>query len=344
MASLHSPITAKSLAEALGALVVGRQDLLIETVEPVSSAVTGSVTLVSNKKFLARLPKQEGIAVVTKSALVNPSLPFTYLVVEDPQRALSRFLGQHPLFERPPIAIEKPVHPTATVGEQVRLGNHIHLGARVSVGDRTIIYDRVYVGEGVRIGSECTLFPGACLMDGVIVGDRVSIGANSVVGGEGFGFMAGEAGFEPIPQVGTVRIENDVTIGANCTIDRATYGETLIGQGTKIDNLVHIGHNCRVGRHCAIAAQVGLAGSVIVEDGVLMGGQVGVGQGLIIRKGARLGGQTGVTANLKAGETYFLTPATPMAQVPHIVKYLRKLPEIWKRLKAVEEGLGELKS
>ena len=172
----------------------------------------------------------------------------------------------------------------------------------------------------------------------VVVGNRVKILSGSVLGSEGFGFLEGDSGYTEMPQIGWVHIEDDVRIGAKCTIDRSTLGATVVGKGTKIDDQVHVGHNCRIGKNCILCAQVGLAGSSILEDGVILAGQVGVAGHLTIHKNAICGGQTGVTRDLEANQKYFLTPATPLTEALRTVTASKKLPEILKRIKKLEEG------
>jgi UDP-3-O-[3-hydroxymyristoyl] glucosamine N-acyltransferase len=185
---------------------------------------------------------------------------------------------------------------------------------------------------------DCELFPGCVVWDGTIIGDRVCILSGTVIGGPGFGFSHDGHQYRAIAQNGIVVIENDVRIGANCTIDRATVSVTRIGSGTKLDNLVHIAHNCIVGKNCILCAQVGLGGSTVLEDDVILGGQVGLGDHVTVGRGAKMGGQSGSSTNVRGGESYFLTPALPIKEVYRVVKAWRRLPELFVRVRKLERG------
>jgi UDP-3-O-[3-hydroxymyristoyl] glucosamine N-acyltransferase len=208
------------------------------------------------------------------------------------------------------------VHATAVIEEGAAVGPGCEIGAGA------------YVGRGVTMGAECVLGPRVTVRAGTRLGDRVKVQAGTVLGSDGFGYARGKDGYVGFPQIGTLWIGDDVEIGANCTIDRGALGDTRIGRGTKIDNLVHIAHNCRIGEDVILAAQVGMAGSTVIEDGAMLGGQVGLGENVTIGRGVMLGGQGGVLPGKTlsgAGQVFWGTPARPVKE------YLRDLARLKKR-------------
>lgn len=205
-----------------------------------------------------------------------------------------------------------------TVGAGTRLGAHVSLGPDVTVGQRCTLYPQVTVREGCSLGSDVVLHVGV------------------VVGSEGFGYLPGESGLEAVPQVGVVIIEDRVEIGAGSCIDRATTGSTVVGAGTKIDNLIQIGHNVKVGRHCALSAQSGISGSCVLGDGVIAGGQIGIADHVTVGSGARIGAQSGIMKDVEPGASVFGSPALEVGETFRIFGAMRKLPEMVRRLAKLE--------
>jgi UDP-3-O-[3-hydroxymyristoyl] glucosamine N-acyltransferase len=340
MKELEFPTTAGDLGRSLGAPVIGNGQAEIRSLAPLQSAGEGALSFFSNRKYGSFLTRIRDAVVLTSEALVRPDLPLTFIVVPDPQLAFATVARSFSSrSEWPGVSPQASVHPGAELEANVQIGPFavIREGARIGAG--TVIHPFAYVGADVETGRDCELFPHVTLLDRVRLGDRVKIYPGAVIGSDGFGYFEAGAstGLTEMPQLGTVVLEDDVRIGAHCTIDRATLGETRVCVGTKLDDQVHIGHNCRIGEKSILCAQVGLGGSTTLEEGVILGGQVGIGHGVTIGKGARMGGQSGSSTNVRGGETYFLTPAVPMRETVKIVRYLRKLPEIWERLKRLEE-------
>jgi UDP-3-O-[3-hydroxymyristoyl] glucosamine N-acyltransferase len=249
---------------------------------------------------------------------------------------------------RPAPARLSGVHPSASVDPGARLGQGVCVGSLASiaggaeVGDRCQVGAGARIGEGVKLGADCVIHPNCVLYPGVRIGERVVIHAGAVIGADGFGYVPDERGrLSKFPQRGTVVIEDDVEIGANAAIDRAALGETRIGRGTKIDNLVQVGHNVTVGEDCALAGQVGISGSVRIGRGVMMGGQVGVADHVSIGDGARLAAQTGVTKSLEGGRTYLDAPAAEAGEARRRLAAYRRLPEILQRIAKLEEKSRE---
>jgi UDP-3-O-[3-hydroxymyristoyl] glucosamine N-acyltransferase len=281
--------------------------------------------------------------------LVTPDFPAvgrTVIRVADPRAAFARVIAHF----HPPEPVVAGVHPSAVIGSGVELGTGVSIGPHVTIGngarigDGTAIGPGCFIGENTTIGKSCRLAPRVTLYRDVTLGDRVSLSAGVVIGADGFGFaMVGDR-YQKFPQIGTVRIGNDVEIGANSCVDRATLGVTEIGDGSKLDNLVHIAHNCRIGKHVAIAAQTGFAGGVVIEDYAVIGGQVGIGDKARVESRAVLGSGAGVLTSkiVRAGEVMWGTPARPLRQYLEQLASLGRVPELRKQVRNLERKLEEL--
>jgi len=268
-----------------------------------------------------------------------------WILVEDPKRAMVWVLQQF----RQPDWLQEGVHPQAWVSPKAHLAEGVSVGAfavveaGARIGRNTRIGPGVFVGPEVEIGEDCVIYPGVYLGRGTRIGHRVRIEPGAVIGREGFGFVEHQGRFVRIPQVGRVVIEDDCEIGANTCIDRATVGETRIGQGTKIDNLVQIGHNVRIGPHTVIAGQTGIAGSVEVGERVLMGGQVGIADHLRIGPRAILTAKAGIISDVPEGAVYSGPYARPRGQYLRAMSLFFKLPDLVRRIQALEREIQRLK-
>ncbi len=338
MESLEFPIPAGELGQVLGAEVVGDAAQTVERLSPLTSAAAGALVYFSDKRFLSQLDKIRNVVLLTTADLVRPELPLTFLVVPDPKAAFSSVVRR---FHSRPREIEisklASVHSGAKLAPGVGVGAHAYVG-RAEIGEGVSIGAQCFIADGVKVGAGTILYPRVTLLEGVTVGERCVFFPGSVFGSDGFGFVPGENGEAPreVPQVGSVVIEDDVRIGANCTVDRATIGETRIGAGTKIDNMVHVGHNVTIGKRCILCAQVGIAGSANLGDDTMVGGQAGIADHIQIGKGAKVGAASALFTHVKEGETVMLYPAISKEKAIPVIKYLRRLPEMWQRLKALE--------
>jgi UDP-3-O-[3-hydroxymyristoyl] glucosamine N-acyltransferase len=265
-----------------------------------------------------------------------------FLLVDNPSVALARVCSRFEqlLWPKPPPG----VHPSAQVAPEARVDPSATVGplcvveAGAVVGPRAHLQAQVFIGRGARVGEDCWLMSGAVVAAECELGRRVQLQPGAVVGGDGFGYEFVGGKHEKLPQVGNVVIGDDVEIGANSTLDRARFSQTRVGEGTKIDNLVQVGHNVVIGKHCMICAQAGIAGSTTVEDFVVLGGQVGVIGHITIGQGAQIGAQTGIGADVKPGEKLWGTPSLPYMLEQRLFILYRKLPELFKRVDALEEG------
>jgi len=332
------------LAERLGCGLEGEGAVEIRGVRGLEEAGAHDLTFVAQERHLPRLEGSAAAAVILAAGWPRVARPA--LRTANPSLAFARALGIfHP---RPSPA--PGIHPTAVVAAEARVapgasvGPFTVLGPGVEVGAGTVLEAHVTVGAGVRIGEGCRIFPQVILGEGVVLGDRVTVHGGTVVGADGFGYARDGHRYVKIPQVGRVVIEDDVEIGANVTIDRATLEETRIGRGTKIDNLVQIGHNVRIGADTVIVAQVGISGSTRIGSRVTLAGQVGVVDHVEIGDDVIVGAQAGVTKDIPAGSVVLGSPAIPHADFKRQVAATARLAEMRRALHTLEERLAALEA
>lgn len=305
-------LTAADVAALVGGALVGDGSVRLGSVAPLDRAGPGDLTFLAAGRYLPSFhATRAGAVLLTEEHRAAEPGPATRIVVDDPHRAMLAVVRA--LYQpRPRLAV---VHPTAVIGagarlgQDVSLGPHVTIGAGARLGDRVDVMAGAAVGEGVVMGDDVTLWPNVVCYPGTLIGSRVILHAGVVLGSDGFGYVPGKGGLEKIPHVGRCVIGDDVEIGANTTIDRGSVDDTVVGPGTKIDNLVQIGHNCRIGARCVIMAQVGIAGSTRLEDDVVLAGQVGLAGHFTVGRGARIAAQSGVTMDVPPGATWFGYPA-----------------------------------
>lgn len=318
----------QEIAEAVGARLLGDGRVAVGSVASIASASADDLVFVEDEKFLVRALQSGAGAVIAGEFAAGASSSKPLLISGHPKLTFAR--AARWLRENNPEPNLEGVHAAATVSPLARLkaGVVVEAGAvvadRAEIGDGTKIGAGTVVGREVKIGSGCTIYSRVTIYAGTTIGDHVIVHAGAVLGSDGFGYVRDRATghYEKFPQVGRLVIEDDVEIGANTTIDRGALDETRIGRGTKIDNLVHIGHNCQIGEDVVIAAQTGLSGSIVIENGVVLGGQVGIGEHARVCEGVMLGGQGGVLPNkvLRGkGVAFWGTPAQPVRE------YLKQL-------------------
>jgi UDP-3-O-[3-hydroxymyristoyl] glucosamine N-acyltransferase len=337
-------LTLAQIASALGATLEGDPSRVLHGVAPLDTAGPADVSFVTDPRYAVAAQTSRAGAFLAPPGVSG--LPAPVLRIAAPRLALIDLIALfHPTASPAPgvhrtavVAADARVAPTASVGAL----SVIEAGAEIGAGAR--LHPLVYVGSGAVIGEETVLYPHVVIREGVRLGRRVIVHAGAVIGADGFGYAFDGARHRKIPQVGGVQIEDDVEIGANTTIDRATLGETVVRQGTKIDNLVQVGHNVEIGEHTVIAGQVGIAGSCRIGRGVVMGGQVGLADHTTIGDGALLGAQSGVHGDIAAGEKVLGTPALPLTESKRIILATRHLPELVRRLRTLERRLARLES
>lgn len=338
-----APLSAAEVATLVGGALVGDGAMLVTAVAPLDRAGPKDLSFLSAGRYLPAFhTSRAGLVLCTREHETAQPGPATRIVVDDPHRALLRVVRA--LYPEAPRRFG--VDPTATVGEGVILGRDVFLGPHVVVGPGARLGDRVEVmagaviGPGVAVGDDVTIHPHVVCYPGTVVGSRVILHAGVCLGADGFGYIPGKAGHTKIPQVGRCIIGDDVEIGANSTVDRGSVDDTVIGPGTKIDNLVQVGHNCRIGARCLIMAQVGLAGSCHVEDDVIIAGQAGLGGHLTVGKAARIGAQSGVLRDVAPGLMVSGFPARPHRESMRAYAALYRLAGIVDELEEMLERAG----
>lgn len=343
----NGSLTAADVARLTGGEIVAGDDArrIVTGVAAIERAHERDVSFLASAKYAAAASRSKaGVLLVTRELAADAAAGgATRVVVANPHEAMLALL---PVLYRAPARVPG-VHPTAVVGRGVRLGADVTVGAYVVLGDGATLGDRAWVdahcvvGAGVTVGDDTRLHPAVTLHAGTSLGRRVILHSGVRIGGDGFGYVYREGAHQKIPHVGRCVIEDDVEIGANSTVDRGSIDDTVVGAGTKIDNLVHLGHNVHVGRLCLIMAQVGVSGSTHIEDGCILAGQAGLGGHITIGKGARIGGQAGVFGDVPAGQTWSGYPARPHRESLRAQAALFKLPSLLRRIERLlggEEG------
>lgn len=336
------PKTAAELAAYLGGELVGDAKANIRGVASLDSVKPGDLVYVESDKHLPEALASPASAVLVGTGVFARGK--TLIRVAHPKWAFARAAAL--LLPEPPVVTGRHptavIHPTARLGENVAVGPYVVIEENVRVGRNGQIGAGCTLGANVELGDDCVLFPRVTLYRSVHVGHRVRLHSGTVIGSDGFGYVRVEDHYEKFPQRGTVVIEDDVEIGANSTIDRGALDETRIGRGTKLDNLVHVGHNVRIGHDCVIAAETGISGSVTIGHRVVIGGQVGIADHCRIEDEAVLGAQCGVPSNkvIRRGQTVWGTPARPLDDFKRSYPYIARLPELAARVAALEQERG----
>jgi UDP-3-O-[3-hydroxymyristoyl] glucosamine N-acyltransferase len=329
------------LARELGAtLDGGDEDVEITGVAGIEDAALGMLTFVADRRHESHLASTRAAAVVL--AHDAPPAPLPALRVAHPYLSFVQAMELFRPAQQPPAGVHPTavIAPTAAIGPDATIGPYVTIADGVRIGRDAVLGAHATIYRDVRIGDAFTAHAGAVVREGVIIGDRVTVHAGAVIGSDGFGFVPRPEGHRKIPQLGTVILEDDVEIGANSTVDRATLGATRIGRGTKIDNLVMIGHGCQIGPGCLLAAQVGLAGGTRLGAGVMLGGQVGASGHLTIGDGAQVAAQSGVHREIPTGAIYGGYPAMEIRQWRRLTASLPRFPGLFRRLRRVEKALG----
>ena len=336
------PLRLSEIAEILDGEMIGTEDPLISGAAGIEHAGPGDLTFLAHRSFGKALAASGATAV-----LIGPDpgpghqVGIPAIRVPDPYEAfavyLERFLTDVDRVFPPGIHATAVIDPTADVSGAAAIGPYTVIGPGTVVGTGSRLGAHVVLGSDVVIGGDCLVYPGVILRESCQVGSRVIIHAGVILGSDGFGYFPGAQGIRKIPQVGVVEIQDDVEIGAGSCIDRATTGRTVVGQGSKVDNLVQIGHNVIIGKACSLSGQTGISGSTILGDGVITGGQVGIGDHLKLGSGVKAGGKSGIAKDIPAGLAVFGTPAIEVKESFRLFASLRRLPELLRRVKRLEQ-------
>jgi len=337
---VSAPFTAADAAALVGGELVGDGATPLAGVAPLDRAGPADLSFLASGKYLALFQaSRAGVVLCRAEHREARSGPATRIVVPDPYHALLQLVGR--FYPAPPRAVgihaTAVVEPGAGLGADVALGPYAVVGAGARLGDRVTVMAGSIVGAGVEVGDDSTIHPSVVLYPGAQIGKRVILHSGVRIAVDGFGYVRGPEGHVRIPHFGRCIIGDDVEIGANSTVDRGSLDDTVIGPGTKMDNLVQVGHNCRIGARCLLMSQVGVAGSTRVEDDVILAGQVGLGGHFTVGKGARIGAQSGVMADVPAGASYFGYPARPVREAMRGVAALARLTKIVGQLEELVE-------
>ncbi len=332
--------TLEELAARVGGRVVGDGSVCIARVSTVEDASEDSLTFATSEAYLASALASGAAAILVEVFLEKARTAKPLLVVENARRALALLLQPlRPLRPRGPFRHPSAVvEPDAQLADDVYVGAHAYIGNRVSIGTQSVVGAGAYVGDGVSIGNAVWIHSRASIMSETRVGDRVVLYSGCVIGSDGFGWAFADGRSERIPQIGNVVLDDDVEVGANTCIDRAQTGSTRIGTGTKIDNLVQIGHNCSIGKHCVIAALTGLAGSTVIGDYVKVGGQAGFKGHVRVGSRVSIAGKAGIWADIADGATVSGNPARDHREHVRQEVMIRKLPKLFDRVEALERS------
>jgi UDP-3-O-[3-hydroxymyristoyl] glucosamine N-acyltransferase len=335
----------RELADWLGSTFEGDGEKELSGVAPLETAGASDLAFVGTRKAAQQAEASAAGCLLVPEEWPSPSYR-TVIRVSEPRTAFARALNRF----YPTTELKSGIHPTAVVGEDVEIGAMVYIGPHAVVGSgtrigvATSIGASTVVGKRVNLGEGCVLHPHVTIYDNVDIGRRSILHSGVVIGADGFGYVMEQDRWQKFPQVGRVEIGDYVEIGANSCVDRAALGVTSIGEGTKLDNMVHVGHNCRIGRHVVVAAQTGFSGGVVVEDYAVIGGQVGIGDKARIETRAVLGSGCGVLTSkiVRSGETVWGTPARPLKQHLEQLANLSRLPDLRREVAELKRRLAEL--
>jgi len=334
--------TLSEIAKLIGGEVVGDAHVKITGLTGIEKAGPGDLVFARDARYLKEAENTPAAAIIVPADIKESSK--SLIKVKNPDYAFSKLLEM----EAPGYKAKKGIHPTAVIGENVKLGKDLSIGAHVVIGDEskigngTVIYPLVYIGEKVKIGNDVLIYANVSIREETSIGNNVIIHNGAVIGSDGFGFVKENGKYYKVPQIGRVIIEDDVEIGANVTIDRATVGDTLVKRGTKIDNLVQIAHNVTIGEDCAIVAQVGVSGSVEIGNNVVLAGQVGVAGHLVIGENSVVAGKSGVTKDVPPNSYVSGFPAQPHKEELKMKASLQRLPILSRIVQELEEKVKKI--
>lgn len=334
-------VTVREIAEWIGGELLGDGNRPIRAARALSDAGDGDLTFVDDEKYLPAWHASSASAAVVKPGVAVNGKPI--IRVRDPLMAFAEIVQRL----KPSRSVCEPrIHPsaivdrTATIGDRTAIGPHVVIEAGAVIGSNCRLMAGAFVGADARIGNDVTLHPHVMIGGECVIGDRTTIHANAVIGADGFGYRMVAGKHVKVPQLGTVEVGCDVEIGACTTIDRGTFGATVIGDGTKIDNQVQIAHNCRIGKHNILVSQVGIAGSTSTGDYVVMAGQVGVADHVHVGEKTVVGAKAGITKDVPPNSKMLGAPATPDREQMRILMSLQKLPDLRKDVKRIMDHLG----
>ncbi|MBN1764567.1 MAG: UDP-3-O-(3-hydroxymyristoyl)glucosamine N-acyltransferase [Sedimentisphaerales bacterium] len=336
------------IATHIDARLTGQSDVVIKHIAALQDAGDNDISFVSDLRYAGLLAQTRAAAVIVPQDFDKTAdTPLLYVNnVYDALDRLTPLFAPDPDTPKPGIHTSADIHPSAQIHETSALGAHVTVGANAVIGAGTIICPGCVIAQGVHIGNNCFLWPNVVINQNCIVGHNVIINANTTIGTDGFGYRLVEGRHRKIQHIGNVVIEDDVEIGANCCIDRAKFSQTVVGRGTKIDNLVQIAHNVKIGQNCIIAGQAGIAGSSTLGNYVVLAGQSAVGDHVRVGDGVMLGPMAGISSNqeIPPGEKMIGAPARPFRAFYRELSFIQKLPELAREIKQLRKRIETLES
>ena len=338
--------SAKQIAEYIQGIIVGDENVTVHTFAKIEEGVPGAISFLSNPKYTHYIyDTQSTIVLVNKDFVPEQEVKATLIKVDNAYESLAKLLTLYEMSKPKKTGIDPLAYvaPTAKLGKDVYIAPFACVGDGAEIGDNTSLHPHATVGSHAKVGNNCTLYPHATIYHDCLVGNHCTLHAGCVIGADGFGFAPSPEGYEKIPQIGIAIIEDNVEIGANTCVDRATMGATIVHKGVKLDNLIQIAHNVEVGSHTVMASQVGIAGSTKVGEWCMFGGQVGLAGHIKIGDKVGIGAQAGVPGNVKSNEQILGTPAIDAKNFMKSSAVYKKLPEIYTTLNAMQKEIEELK-
>lgn len=328
----------------LRVLLTGSEDTTIRGVSTLEEAQPGDITFLANRKYIRLVDETQASAIILPETVSGPER-LAQLKVDDSYYAFMLIMQLMYGYRHAPFDGTNPaakIHPSANIGPNAAIANNVTVCENVVIAENVVIYPGCFIGPDCNVGANVTLYPNVVLYDRTVLGNNVTIHAGSVIGQDGFGYATHRGTHHKIPQIGNVVIEDNVEIGANCAVDRATMGSTVIGSGSKLSNLIAVGHGTKIGPHCLLVAQVGVAGSARLGHHVTLGGQAGVVGHITVGHGATVAAKAGVINNVEDGQTLMGAPALPIQEEKRRFLMTGKLSEMKDQLKRLQKRIDEL--
>lgn len=339
--------TAEQIASVIGGKIEGDKDAKVHTFAKIEEGVEGAISFLSNPKYTHYIyDTKSSVVIVNEDVELEGTVAPTLIRVKNAYESIAQLLQIYEASKpkKTGVSPQAYISPTAKLGKDCYVGPFACIGEGTVIGDGCQIYPHAVVGDNVKMGNGCILYPNTTVYQGCKIGNNVTLHAGSVIGADGFGFAPNVDGYDKIPQIGIVTIEDNVEIGANTCVDRSTMGSTVIRKGVKLDNLVQVAHNVEIGENTVMSAQVGIAGSTKVGSWCMFGGQVGIAGHITIGDKTFLGAQSGVPGSLKGGEELIGTPPMNPRNYFKSQAIFRRLPDMYKELEALKKTIEELKS
>ncbi len=340
--------TAKQIAELIGGRIEGNENATVNTFAKIEEGVPGAISFLSNPKYTHHIyDTKSSVVLINEDVVLDKPVAATLIRVKDAYESVAKLLQ----FYESMKPRKKGIHPTACIAESAKVGRDVFIGAYACIGEGTVIgdgaqlYPHVVIGDGVAVGSNTTIYPNVTVYQGCQIGSSVTIHAGAVIGADGFGFAPNQEGYDKIPQIGIVVIEDNVEIGANTCIDRSTMGQTVIHKGVKLDNLIQVAHNCEIGENTVMSAQAGLAGTTKIGQWCMVGGQAGFSGHIHVADRTFVGAQCGVIKNTKGGgESLIGSPAMDPKMFFKAKAIYSHLPDMYRQIAQLQREIDELKA